>query len=303
MIKNFTADDVPPQTGKVFFITGANTGIGFETAKVLASKGARVLMGCRSARKGELAASHIRASVPWADLRLIEIDLGDLASVRRAAAEVETEPSLDGLLNNAGIMVPPRQLTKDGFESQFGVNYLGHFALNGLLLPKLHQTLGSRIVCTSSNAHRSGEIAFDDLAAEQSYSRISRYSMSKLANLLHMYELDRRLRARGWTTIAVGVHPGVSNTELTRHLPVGLYKVLRPALGLILSTPAEGAWSTLLAATAPGVKGGKYYGPGGLFEMRGAAREVASTHRARDPVRAKRLWEVSVQLTGVNPPL
>ncbi len=285
-VQNFTDADVPSQVGRTFLVTGANTGLGFEAAKVLAGKGARVLLGCRSRPKAEEAVARIRAAHGDADVEIVDLDLGDLASVRRAAEVVLAEPQLDVLVNNAGVMVPPLGYTADGFETQLGVNHLGPFALTGLLLPKLRVTEGSRIVNTSSNAHKAGEIDFDDVRAERGYSSIGRYSMSKLANLLHTYELDRRLRAAGAPTLAVAAHPGGSTTDLMRHLP-----------------GPQGAWPTLAAATAPGVEGGQYFGPKGLFELAGPAKLVRSTARSRDLERARRLWDLSVELTGVDPAL
>ena len=302
MISNFTAADVPAQQGRTFLITGANTGIGYEAAKVLAERGARVLLGCRSPARAEAAVENIRAAHPAADLGIVALDLGDLASVRQAAEAVAAEPRLDGLLNNAGIMRAPYRLTNDGFESQFGVNHLGHFALTGLLLPTLEQTAGSRIVVTSSVGHRRGQILFDDINAVERYNAMERYYMSKLANLLFMYELDRRLRAKGSGTIAVGVHPGISKTDLMRHMP-SLTRVMFSPLMFLLSSPAEGAWSTLLGATASGVEGGQYFGPGKRFEWVGPAKQVDSTDLSKDPALAKRLWDLSVELTGVDPVL
>lgn len=302
MIRDFTAKDVPDQSGKTFFITGANTGIGLETAKVLAGRGARVLLGCRSRSKAEQAASEIAAAHSWkTDVDIVDLDLGDLSSIRAAAEVVRGEERLDGLINNAGVMVPPRELTKDGFESQLGINHLGPFALTGLLLDKLEETDDARVIITSSNAHKRAKFDFDDLNAERSYSRIGRYAMSKLANLLHMYELDRRLRARGSSTLAVAVHPGVSNTDLPRHM--GPFKVLVPLLGPVLNTPAQAAWPTLLGATAPGVASGQYFGPSGFGEFSGPAKQVDSTRRSKDPQDAKRLWKESIRLTGVDPEL
>ncbi len=298
----FTAADVPDQTGKVYFVTGANTGLGFETALVLAARGARVLLGCRTRSKGEDAVTRIHTAHPDADVDIVDLDLGSLDSIGAAAARVAEEARLDGLVNNAGIMVPPRQLTTDGFESQFGVNHLGTFALTGLLLEKLEQTPGSRIVNTSSNAHKPGRIDFDDLNAEKSYSAFGRYAMSKLANLLHTYELDRRLRAKGSATISVCVHPGGSDTDLARHLPKWSH-ALFPLARMVLNTAAQGAWPTLLGATAPGVEGGQYFGPKGIGEIAGPARQVHSNATSHDPALARHLWDVSVELTGVDPGL
>ena len=201
MITNFTDTDIPDQTGKTFFITGANTGIGFEAAKAIAAKGGRVLLGCRSTEKGQDALARIADAHPGADIALVEIDLADLASVRAAAEVVAAEPRLDVLVNNAGVMWNPRTMTKDGFESQFGINHLGHFALTGLLLEKLEATPDSRIVTVSSTGHRLGDqdIYWDDINADQNYHPRRRYYASKLANLLFTYELDRRLSARGFS--------------------------------------------------------------------------------------------------------
>jgi NAD(P)-dependent dehydrogenase (short-subunit alcohol dehydrogenase family) len=265
MITNFTGKDVPDQSGKTFFITGANTGIGFEAAKVLVGKGGRVLLGCRNPGKGQEALTRIADAHPGADIELVSIDLADLASVTRAAEIVAQEPKLDVLINNAGIMMNPKTITKDGFESQFGVNHLGHFALTGLLLPKLEATPESRIVIVSSTGHRRGDIDFDDINATKSYSPQQRYYQSKLANLLHMYELDRRLRAKASSTISVAVHPGVADTELPRYLTSGfqvrLLRMLMPLIRLFANSAETGAWPTLLGATAPGVEGGQYFGP------------------------------------------
>lgn len=298
-MSRFTDADVQDQTGKTFFVTGANTGLGFETAAVLAAKGARVLLGCRSRSKAEEAVGRIRAAQPEANVEIVDVDLGDLASVKAAAERVAQEPRLDGLINNAGVMMPPRELTKDGFESQFGVNHLGTFALTGRLLATLDKTPGSRIVCTSSNAHKSGNIDFDDVNAERSYSTFRRYSMSKLANLLHVAELDRRLRAKGSFTIAVAVHPGGSDTDLPRHLP-GWSKALLPFIRPFMNTALQGAWPTLMGATAPGVEGGEYFGPSGLMEVAGPATRVQGTARSKDAALARRLWDLSVQMTGVD---
>lgn len=301
VIRGFTSDAVGDQSGKTFFVTGANSGIGFETSKLLAARGGRVLLGCRDPQRAADALQAIRAETPQADVELVSIDLGDLASIRTAADRVAQEPRLDVLINNAGVMMPPRTLTADGFEQQFGVNHLGGFALTGLLLPLLERTPGSRIVNTSSNGHRFGEPDFDDLTAERSYSALQRYGASKFANLLHAYELDRRLRAKNSTTLAAVVHPGGTDTDLFRHLPSLLVGVLRPFAGLVINAPAAGAWPTLLAATHPDVEGGQYFGPARFAQVSGPARQVDSNRRSKDPALAKRLWDVSIELTGVDP--
>lgn len=306
MSRPFTHHDIPDQSGKTHFITGANTGIGFETALAVARMGARVLLGCRSPEKGNAAMARILASVPEADVAVVPLDLSDLASVRAAAAVVNQEPRLDVLINNAGVMMNPRTLTRDGFESQFGINHLGHFALTGLLLARLEQTPASRIVNISSGGHRmgNGDLPWDDIHAEKGYQTQQRYFASKLANLLHTYELDRRLRARDSQTIAVAAHPGGADTDLARHLPgfiSGLVWLLRPVLLLIMNTAEQGAWPTELAATGPQVQGGQYFGPSRFSELSGPAKRVDSSPESKDPAKAQRLWELSIELTGVDP--
>ncbi len=299
-MSGFTADDVTDQSGRTFLVTGANTGLGFEAAKVLAARGGRVLLGCRSEDKATEAMAKISADVPGADLRFIPLDQGDLASVEAAAVLVQEEERLDVLVNNAGIMMPPLEYTTDGFESQFGVNHLGTFALTSHLLAKLAETEGSRVVVTSSIAHKSGHIDFEDLAAEQRYDTQNRYQQSKLANLLFMYELDRRLRAADSPTMAVGCHPGIASTELGRHMPK-IFTIALPLVKLVFNSPAQGAWPTLMAATSAEIEGGDYTGPSRLGETSGEAEKAKSTDRARDPELAARLWDVSIEMTGVDP--
>jgi len=305
-ITEFTSADVPDQSGKTFFITGANTGIGFEAAKVFAGKGGRVLLGCRNREKGEDALARIADAHPAADVTLVQIDLSDLASVRAAAEVVAREPRLDVLVNNAGVMWNPKTITKDGFESQFGINHLGHFALTGLLLPTLEATPDSRIVTVSSGGHRqgSGDLYWDDINADQEYHPRKRYYASKLANLLFTYELDRRLRAKDSSTITVAVHPGGAATELARYAtgaPGALMRTLMPVMRPLMNTAQQGAWPTELAATAAGVAGGQYFGPGGRMEMSGPARQVDSSDESKDEEKAKRLWDLSIEMTGVDP--
>lgn len=302
-IKDFTDKDVPDQSGRVFFVTGANSGLGYQTAKLLAGRGARVLLGCRSEGKAEAAMSDIRSVYPEAEMRFIPLNLGDLKSIRSAAKLVEDEPRLDVLVNNAGIMMPPREETTDGFESQFGVNHLGTFALTGLLLDKLAEGREPRVVITASMAHRSGRIDFDDINAEDSYSRWGRYAMSKLANLLHMYELDRRLRAAGSPIKAVACHPGVADTELTKNFPAFMVSMLRPVSSLFMNSAAQGAWPTLTAAAGDDVEGGEYFGPSRNGEWTGPAREVQPRPKARRIEPAKRLWDISEEMTGVKYPI
>lgn len=301
MKPGFTERDVPDQQGRTHFVTGANTGLGFHTARVLAARGARVLLGCRSEDKARAAMSRIQAESPSADLAFVRLDLADLSSVREAATKVQEEPELHVLVNNAGIMIPPFGKTKDGFESQFGVNHLGTFALTGLLLDKLEEVDGARIVNTSSNAHKAGKVDFDSLNAEKGYSKMTQYALSKLANLLHMFELERRLKASGRKTIAVAVHPGGSDTDLSRHIGKVALKLILPLARPLLNTAAQGAWPTLMGATDPSVRGGEYFGPRGMFEISGPAVRVQANALARNAQVADRLWDVSAEMTGVDP--
>ncbi len=301
-MNGFTEKDVPDQTGRTVFITGANAGIGFHVARVLAAKHARVLMGCRSEQRANKAIRQIKADHPVAQLEFVAIDQADLASVRAAAARVLEEPRLDLLINNAGIMGGPLQRTRDGFESQLGVNYLAPFALTGLLIDKLEKSRGSRVVTTASIAHRRGKIDFDDLQADRRYDPWKRYAQSKLADLMFAYELDRRLAAAGRKTLSVSAHPGMAATELMRDLPAPV-QAFSPALGSVFNSAAQGAWPTLMAATSRQVTGGDYCGPNRMFGTRGKAVKVGSTRLSRDNGAARRLWDVSVEMTGVDPQL
>jgi NAD(P)-dependent dehydrogenase (short-subunit alcohol dehydrogenase family) len=296
MSKGFTADDVSAQTGRTFLVTGANAGIGFETAKVLAARGAHVVLACRDAVRAEEAMDRIRADVSKAELSFQPLDLADLDQVRDAAQAVLAGPRIDVLINNAGVMIPPKTLTKQGYELQFGVNHLGTFAFTGLV----HSHVEDRIVITASLAHKGGTIDFSDLSATRSYHKLSRYQMSKLANLLHMVELDRRLGAAGRATQAIGCHPGVAITELTRHLPFPL-RGMTPLATPFFNSAAQGAWPTLQASTGAHVQGGDYLGPQGLGEVSGRSGPARATRTARDPKLARELWERSVELTGVDP--
>ncbi len=302
MAKPFTEASVPQQTGRTAFITGANSGIGFEAARVLAERGARVLIGCRSAERATAARDRILDLHSNAEVEIVPLDLGNLASVREAAARVRQEPRVDLLINNAGIMIPPREETADGFESQFGVNHLGHFALTGLLIDKVRETAGSRVVSVSSNAHKGGSIDFDDVHAQKSYSRVGRYNMSKLANLLFTHELQRRLAAVGAQTIAVACHPGVSDTELARYVPSWVMW-FSPILQMISHDPPEAALPTLRAATDTAVEGGQYFGPANMFELYGPPVLVQPIAASHDEEVARKLWDLSIRLTGVDPGL
>ncbi|MEH6636876.1 MAG: oxidoreductase [Halioglobus sp.] len=300
MSNGFTEQDVPSQNGKTIVITGANTGLGYEAARVLSAKGARVVIACRSEQKAHDAIARIEKANGKVDVAYVALDLGDLASVRSCAQELQSEANIDILINNAGIMIPPYELTKDGFESQFGVNHLGPFALTGLLLDKLSKSAAPRVVNTSSIAHRSGKMRFDDINAEKGYNTIARYGMSKIANLLFSYELQRRLDAAGSSTISVACHPGIADTELSRYAP-GFLKIFLPLARPLFNSAASGAWPTLCAATSPNVAGGDYIGPTKRRETAGPAVKVRSTRPSHDEAVAKRLWDLSIAMTGVDP--
>jgi NAD(P)-dependent dehydrogenase (short-subunit alcohol dehydrogenase family) len=293
----WTTDHMQDQSGRVAVVTGANTGIGYETALALAAKGATVVLACRSEGKGREAVERLRKAGPKGELELALLDLSSLESVR-AFSERQTEAHgrLDLLINNAGVMMPPPSKTADGFELQLGTNHLGHFALTGLLLDRLLETEGSRVVTVSSMAHKYGAIDFDDLHWEKrEYKPMASYGQSKLANLLFTYELQRRFERDGRATLSTAAHPGWTGTDLQRHS--GLFRALNP---LFAMKPWQGALPTLRAAIDASVKGGEYYGPGGFMEMRGYPKRVGSTPASRDEAVAKRLWEVSEELTGVR---
>lgn len=292
----WTATDIPDQTGRTAVITGANTGLGFETAKALAAKGAHVILAVRNTDKGKEAAARIQGNVS-----VQELDLTSLASIRDAATALrDGSDKIDLLINNAGVMTTPKGTTKDGFELQFGTNHLGHFALTGLLLDKLRDVEGARIVTVSSNGHKmGGAIHFDDLQWERRYSRMGAYTQSKLANLLFTYELQRRLAPRG-KTIAVAAHPGTSTTELVRNLPRPVERAFMGVAPLIAQDAAGGALPSLRAATDPGVLGGQYYGPDGMGQSKGNPVVVASSAQSYDVALQQRLWTISEELTGVT---
>lgn len=302
--------DVGDQSGRVVVITGANTGIGYETAAVLAHRGAHVVLAVRNLEKGNTALSRIVAAgghgARKVDVTLQQLDLTSLDAVRSAADALRAAyPRIDVLINNAGVMWTPKLLTQDGFELQFGTNHLGHFALTGLLLDHLLAVPGSRVVTVSSLGHRlRAAIHFDDLQWERRYDRVAAYGQSKLANLLFTYELQRRLAAApDAKTIAVAAHPGGSNTELARNLPGILQPVKAVLAPVLFQSPAMGALPTLRAATDPDVQGGQYYGPDGFLEQRGRPKLVKSSAHSHDPELQRRLWAVSEELTGVSYPI
>lgn len=301
----WTATDVPDQTGRVAIVTGSNTGLGYETALVLASRGARVVLAVRDIAKGNAAAARLRGQASTADVTVQQLDVGSLESIRAGAEELKSAyPRIDLLINNAGVMYPPKQLTADGFELQFGTNHLGAFALTGLLLENLLPVEGSRVVAVASIAHTiQAAIHFDDLQWERKYNRVAAYGQSKLSNLMFTYELNRRLAAHHASTIAVAAHPGVSNTELMRHIPGSGLPGFSALAGLVTNSAAVGALATLRAATDPKVRGGEYYGPDGIRELRGHPKRVESSTQSHDQDVQKRLWSVSEELTGVTFPV
>ncbi|OBJ32012.1 SDR family NAD(P)-dependent oxidoreductase [Mycolicibacter heraklionensis] len=296
----WTTADIPDQSGRVAVITGANTGLGYETAFALAAKGAHVVLAVRDLDKGKDAAALISKRSPGASVALQELDLTSLDSVRTAAAQLRADHDrIDLLINNAGVMWTPKATTEDGFELQFGTNHLGHFAFTGLLLDRLLPVPGSRVVTVSSIGHRiRADIHFDDLQAERHYNRVQAYGQSKLANLLFTYELQRRLAAHA-TTIATAAHPGGSRTELTRNLPPLLARIT-PLIEPLFQGADMGALPTLRAATDPGVRGGQYYGPDGWGQQRGYPKVVESSSKSHDVDVQQRLWTVSEELTGVS---
>jgi NAD(P)-dependent dehydrogenase (short-subunit alcohol dehydrogenase family) len=303
---HWTADSLPDLAGKTIIVTGANSGIGYEAALQLARKGARVILACRDRGKAEAAAAAIRKAQPNAAIDVMELDLASLGSVRAFAdAYRARESRLDVLCNNAGVMALPYRKTADGFEMQFGTNHLGHFALTGLLLDRLLATPGARVVTVSSGAHRAGRIRFDDLQWERGYRKWLAYGQSKLANLLFVYELQRRLAAAGSSVISVACHPGYAATNLQVAGPRMVGSSFAESMMLLgnrlfSQDAAMGSLPTLYAATAAGLRGGEYVGPDGMGELKGYPRLVPSNGRSRDLETARRLWEVSEQLTGVR---
>ncbi|BBY27862.1 SDR family NAD(P)-dependent oxidoreductase [Mycolicibacterium sediminis] len=297
-MSRWTVTDIPDQTGRVAVVTGGNTGLGYETAAGLASRGARVVLAVRNLDKGKAAADLIVRRTPGADVTLQELDLTSLASVEDAAEQLRaTHDRIDLLINNAGVMMTPKSTTQDGFELQFGTNHLGHFAFTGRLLDRVLAAPGARVVTVSSIGHRFGRVRFDDLGAERGYNRMAAYGQSKLSNLLFTYELQRRLT--GTTTTALAAHPGGSSSELTRYLPGPVKLAFSP----LEQSTEMGALPTLRAATDPHVSGGQYLGPGGFMEMRGYPKVVASNRRSHDVDVQRRLWTVSEELTGVTFPV
>jgi NAD(P)-dependent dehydrogenase (short-subunit alcohol dehydrogenase family) len=298
----FEINAVPDQSGKVAIVTGANTGLGYETTRALAAKNMTVVMACRNAEKAEAARQQLLTQQPDAQLDVLVLDLSSLASVRQFADSfLARYDRLDQLINNAGIMMPPFSLTGDGLESQMAANYFGHFLLTGLLLDRLEGTDGARVVSLSSIAHRNGRINLDDLNSTKRYSRVDAYAQSKLACLMFAFELQRRLEAAGKKTISVAAHPGVADTELSRHFPAWLMKTLGPLLMRVMAHSAQaGAEPTLYAALGEDIRGGDYTGPTGFREVKGRAGRAGAKSFARDPEVASKLWAESERTVGLT---
>ena len=306
MSRAWTASDVPDQSDRTVVVTGATSGLGLASAKVLAAAGARVLLAARNPAKAEGARVDVASGATGPEPEVVVADLADLESVRAAADDIASRvDSVDVLMNNAGVMALPLARTVQGFEMQLGTNHLGHFALTGLLLPRLLAAPAARVVTTSSNAHKMGRMRWDDLHSDRRYRRWPAYSQSKLANLLFTYELDRRARAADRPLVAAAAHPGYAATHLQAAAPEAsgralVGQVMELGNTLFAQSAAGGALPQLYAATMPDVRGGDYFGPDGLGEMRGTPVRVSSTRRARDRDAAARLWELSTRLTGVS---
>jgi NAD(P)-dependent dehydrogenase (short-subunit alcohol dehydrogenase family) len=299
--RRWTEADVPDQQGRTVLVTGANSGLGFSVAGVLAARGATVILACRNTGKARDAAEQIGAATPGAVTEIVRLDLASLTSVREAAEEVRSRHSgLDLLINNGGVMFPPRSETEDGFELQFGTNHLGHFALTGLLLDRLLEVPGSRVVVLSSLAARAGRLNFGDLQSVRRYRRFPTYAQSKLANLMFALELQRRLTGAGAKTLSIAAHPGYARTSLVRHMPAWMQAADRMGVPLISQSSEMGALPVLRAATDPAAQGGEFYGPGGPAQLTGYPKLLRPSKAARDAAAQSRLWAESERLTGVT---
>jgi NAD(P)-dependent dehydrogenase (short-subunit alcohol dehydrogenase family) len=303
MGEQWTAKDIPQQAGRTAVVTGANSGLGLVVATELARARAKVVLACRNTEKGEQAARSIRVETPGALVVVEQLDLASLDSIRAFAGRFDggRDAGVDLLINNAGVMAPPRSETADGFELQFGTNHLGHFALTGLLLGELEVRKGARVVTLSSGAHKFGRINFDDLQSEERYRRWRAYGQSKLANVLFARELDRRLREAGSTVSSLAAHPGYAATNLQSAAAPAFDRAIMVVTNRLLAQSAEmGALPVLYAATRANLDGGLFIGPDGFEEQRGYPKVVRPVKAGRDEGVAKRLWSVSEELTGVS---
>lgn len=294
-MSTWNIDQVPKQSGRIAIVTGANSGLGYETTLALVKKDMMVVMACRNMQKAEDARQKIVSRHPGAKVKPMKIDTASLASVEKFAKHFQSHfDRLDLLINNAGIMMSPYKVTEDGLENQLATNYAGHFALTGHLLPTLTRTSESRIVSLSSLSYKWAEIQFDDLQFRNSYSKRKAYGQSKRVCLMFAYELQRRLSAAGHRTLSVAAHPGLSNTELDRYFPA----LIRPLGALFLQSAHKGALPTLYAALDQDIRGGEFIGPDGFQQMRGYPSKVDSDDYSNDREIAKRLWRVSEEMTG-----
>ncbi|GGT56672.1 short-chain dehydrogenase [Streptomyces purpureus] len=301
--QRWTADQIPDQTRRVFVVTGANSGLGLATTRALARRGGRVILAVRDEEKGRRAAAEITAEHPDADLDVRHLDLADLDSVRAFADRLRPDhPRLDVLVNNAGVMAPPRTLSPQGHELQFACNHLGHFALTGLLLDQLSAGHDPRVVTVSSINHRKGRIHFDDISGERTYGPMAFYNQSKFANAVFGWELHRRLTRAGSPVRSVLAHPGYTATNLQTSAPIALWRLVFGRLGnpLLAQSPPQGALPQLYAATAPTAESGHFIGPNGPAELRGTPTRVPLSPSASSPTTARRLWDLSEQLTDVR---
>lgn len=300
----WTIENTPDLEGKVIIVTGGNSGLGYESVKAFAGKGAEVILTSRSPEKGETAKAEILNGIPNGKIKVMELDLMDLASIHTFADMFkEKYDKLNVLLNNAGIMTTPYFLTRDGLEAQNGTNHFGHYALTGLLMDLIVNTPGSRIVNVSSNAHKYGKMDFENLLFEngKDYTPMKSYARSKLSNLLFTYELQRTFESKGIDSIAAAAHPGASRTNLGRFLETKWwFKPLFALMAPFTQDQAQGALPQIRASVDPNVKGGEYYGPSGFGEMKGDPVLVRSNNASHDRGDAKELWEVSQKLTGIT---
>ena len=295
-VNNWNIEKVPLQPGKVAIVTGANSGIGYRTTLGLVEKDIEVIMACRNMQKAEEAKAKILQVCPKAKIKSMMVDLGSLIEVRKFAHEFQRHfNKLDLLINNAGIMMSPYKVTQEGFENQLATNYIGHFALTGLLFPFLTSTSGSRIVTLSSLSYKWAKIQFDDLHARKGYSRRKAYGQSKRACLMFAFELQRRLSIADYDTLSVAVHPGLCKTNLDRYFP----RLIRPLGNLFLQSAQKGALSVLYAALGKDVKGGEFIGPDGFQQIRGYPTKVDADEYSKDKEVAQHLWQVSQEMTDV----
>jgi NAD(P)-dependent dehydrogenase (short-subunit alcohol dehydrogenase family) len=294
--QKWTTQNIPDMQGKIVIITGANSGIGYEATRALAAKNAMILMACRSLDKGEKALEKIRAETPEADLKLMKLDMADMASVRKFAQAFLAEfNKLDVLINNAGVMATPYGKTADGLEMQLGTNHYGHFLLTGLLFELLKKTPDARVVTVSSYAHFMGRINFDDLNYDNGYQKWAAYGQSKLANVLFAYELNRKISQNSNNPLSMVVHPGYAATNLQH--TTWFFSMLNP---IMAQSQEMGALPTLYAATSSEIEGGEYIGPDGFLGQRGYPHKARSSRASYDLEAAKRLWEISEEITGVS---